>query len=181
VHRVLPFARPFARPFVGPSSLIVLVALGAAVGLESGCGRTAEPRFACPALPSDCDALLAVQAEVEGAYAAAANAKDVDTMDEAAACAQLFTDAVIDGACTARCDELCRLHPCNIEVGDGSVAGPAACPARCSALSGDGIVNDAALDVALFKAAENPGFCTCRACTAPDDALCTALFNCALP
>jgi hypothetical protein len=60
------------------------------------------------------------------------------------------------------------LHPCNIEVGDGSVAGPAACPARCSALSGDGIVNDAALDVALFKAAENPGFCTCRACTAPD-------------
>ncbi|MBM4282402.1 MAG: hypothetical protein FJ137_17165 [Deltaproteobacteria bacterium] len=147
------------------------------------CGRSAEPTYACPAVGDDCATIAATQTAAEAAYARAADAKDGAAMDEAAECVQLQVSAAVagssnadDGSCVDRCAELCRLHPCDVLAVDGAAL---ECPARCDALRGDGAFDDDDLDLALFKAAENPGFCTCRACTAFDDALCTQLFDCA--
>jgi hypothetical protein len=145
--------------------------------LTVACGRTAEPAYACPFVPPDCATLLAVQAEVEADFAAAVDALDADRRAAAGQCAQLFADAVVDGACVERCDELCRLHPCaSAARRDDDLA---TCPDRCDVLVKVGVIDDAVLDVAIFHAAEAPGFCTCEACGSPNDPLCTRLFDCA--
>ena len=156
-------------------SVVVLFA----IAFAGACGRSAEETYACPALGDDCSAIADAQESAEAAYASAADDKDAEQMDAAAQCVQLHVDAAVDGACVDRCDELCRLHPCNVLDGDGAAVATSACPARCAALHDDGAFSNDDLDVAVFKAAENPGFCTCRACTAFDDALCTQLFDCA--
>lgn len=158
-------------------SLTVVVAAVLAV---VGCGRSAAPQVVCPQPATDCAALVEQQAGVEADHAAAAAAGDADVMDEAAQCTQLFVETSLDRQCVDPCDELCRLHPCAIVDDDGTRFDPSTCPARCGALVDEGAIAAADLDVAAVKAAENPGFCTCRACTAVDDALCTRLFACAL-
>jgi hypothetical protein len=144
------------------------------------CGRSAETSFVCQATDDACEAITAAQSDAEAAYAAAADARDPELMDVTAQCVQVHVDAAVDGACVDRCEELCRLHPCDVLDGAGAAVSSAACPERCAALRDDGAFSDDDLDLAVFKAAENPGFCTCRACTAFDDALCTQLFDCAV-
>ena len=87
---------------------------------------------------------------------------------------------LIDGACVEPCGELCRLHPCVILDAGGARQDTAGCGARCLELVADQSIAAADLKVAIEKAAENPGFCTCRACLVEDDAFCTQLFDCAL-
>lgn len=157
-------------------SLAAVLVVGSAV---VACGRSAEEAFACPAVGDDCAAIANAQQSAEAAYAVAADARDADQMDATAQCVQQHVDAAVDGACVDRCDELCRLHPCNVLDEAGAPASTAQCPARCATLRADGAFSNDDLDLAVFKAAENPGFCTCRACTAFDDALCTQLFTCA--
>lgn len=150
------------------------------VGVGSACGRSAEEPYACPAIGEDCAAIARAQQDAEAAYAEAASDKDAEQMDATAQCVQLQVDASVDGACVDRCDELCRLHPCNVLDDTGAAVSTSACPGRCAALREAGSFSDDDLDLAVFKAAENPGFCTCRGCTAFDDALCTQLFDCAI-
>ncbi len=149
-------------------------------GFVGACGRSAEQPYACPAVGDDCATIVDAQKDAEAAYADAASARDPEQMDATAQCVQVHVDAAVDGACVDRCGELCRLHPCNVLDDSGAPVSTSACPARCAALRDDGAFTDDDLDVAVFKAAENPGFCTCRGCTAYDDALCTQLFDCAV-
>jgi hypothetical protein len=166
------------RLFVVACRVVVVTGVGA-LGVGA-CGRSSSTTFPCPAVGDDCAAIAAAQADAEAAYERAAAAKDGAAMDESAQCVQLHVDAAIDAACVDHCDELCRLHPCDVLDKDGTGLAPSACPVRCAALLGDGAFDEDDLDVAVFKAAENPGFCTCRACTVFDDALCTRLFDCAI-
>ena len=155
----------------------------------SACGRSAEPAFACPQPAADCGDLEEQQTAIEAAFTAAADrnsdpeiavAKDAVEMEEASQCEQLLVEQSLDLQCYDDvCAELCRLHPCFVLDDAGELDEPAACGARCTTLVDEGAVAAADLEVALLKAAENPGFCTCRACTAAADALCTRLFDCA--
>ncbi len=167
--------RVVVRAFL--SSLVVSVVVLA------GCGRTPEPVVPCPAPADACDDLLQQQADLEAIYEDASDDgkdKGVAERRESAACLQLITDRLIDGACVEPCGELCRLHPCVILDAGGARQDTAGCGARCLELVADQSIAAADLKVAIEKAAENPGFCTCRACLVEDDAFCTQLFDCAL-
>jgi len=149
----------------------------------SACGRTPEPRVACPAPADDCATLLEQQQQSEAIYIDnAVRGQDVGAAErrEAGVCVQLLTDRVLDLGCAAPCDELCRLHPCAVLDESGARLETSACVERCTALVGDQSIVADDLAVAVDKAAENPGFCTCRACVSEDDALCTQLFDCAI-
>ena len=148
----------------------------------AGCGRTAEPVVPCAALVDDCDGLLEQQASLEAIYAASdpSVAADAQARLEAGQCLQLVEDALLDGDCVEVCPELCRLHPCGILDAEGVRQAPSTCADRCTDLVDAGTVAADDLSIAIEKAAEDPGFCTCRACTSPDDALCTQLFDCAV-
>lgn len=160
-------------------SLVVVVLL---VGLITACGRSAEAQVACPQPADACDDVLAQQHDVEAIFADAVNADDAARADEASDCTQLLVEVSLDKVCVDTCAELCRLHPCFGAPDEAGVrASPDDCAARCANLKEAGTVDDAALAVATQKASEAPGFCTCRACTAADDALCTQLFDCAVP
>lgn len=165
-----------------PLSLFVSLGwiLGCVLVGVAACGRSAEPLFACPQPSDECAELLSDQAAVEVAYADAALALDAALMDESSQCAQLFVEQSLDQQCVEACAELCRLHPCVIVDDEGGRFDPSTCVARCDELVKEGAVVAADLDAATVKAAENPGFCSCRACTAQDDALCTRLFDCAV-
>lgn len=156
----------------------VVRALVVFVFVIASCGRSADPLVPCPQPDDDCEKLVEQQQDVEAVFAAAGD--DADVREEAAQCVQLFVEVSLDRQCVAGCDELCRLHPCAIVDDDGNRFDPSTCPDRCAALEEEGAIDDAALDIAAVNAAENPGFCTCRACTAADDALCTRLFDCAI-
>lgn len=148
-----------------------------------GCGRTPEPVVVCPAPADTCDALLAQQSELEVVYIdAATQGPDVGARArrESASCVQLLTNHLLDLGCVDSCGELCRLHPCAVLDDAGNRLAPSACPERCEALLADQSLVDADLRMAIDKAAENPGFCTCRACVSEDDAFCTQLFDCAI-
>ncbi|MDP2341037.1 MAG: hypothetical protein Q8O67_08770 [Deltaproteobacteria bacterium] len=147
-----------------------------------GCGRSAEPIVACPQPSAECEELLDQQRDLELIYANAAKPDVADgvTMDESSQCVQVFVEQSLDLQCVKGCDELCRLHPCVIVDDDGGRFDPSTCVARCEFLVERGDVAAADLDEATVKAGENPGFCSCRACTAEDDALCTKLFDCAI-
>jgi hypothetical protein len=148
-----------------------------------GCGRTPEPVVACPAPAESCDDLLVQQAELEAVYVdAASQGSDVGAAArrESAGCVQLLTNHLLDLGCVDRCDELCRLHPCAVLDDNGNRLAPTACPERCNALLDDQSLVADDLPLVIDKAAENPGFCTCRACVSEDDAFCTQLFDCAL-
>lgn len=158
------------------SVLLTLFALAA-------CGRSATPTVPCPAPADDCAALLEQQAGLEAVYADASDDGadvGVEVRRDSAACLQLVTDRVVDLGCAAPCDELCRLHPCAVLDDDGNRQAASACPARCEALLEDQSIVAADLPLVIDKAAENPGFCTCRACVTDDDAFCTQLFDCAI-
>ena len=151
--------------------------------LLSACGRTPEPVVPCPAPADDCVALLEQQQQSEAVYIDnAVRGADEGTAErrEAAACVQLLTDRVLELACAPACEELCRLHPCGVLDEAGVRVSPSACVPRCEALVADQSIVADDLDIAVDKAAENPGFCTCRACVSEDDALCTQLFDCAI-
>ena len=87
----------------------------------------------------------------------------------------------LDLGCVDSCEELCRLHPCAVLDDNGAPLAPSSCPERCAALVADQSLVPADLPLVIDKAAENPGFCTCRACVSEDDAFCTQLFDCAIP
>ena len=157
--------------------VVVVVVVGVVVGVF-GCGRSAPPLVACPEPADACDDLIAQQRSIEDVYVGAAD--DAALRDEAAQCTQLLVEVSLDRECVDGCSELCRLHPCAVVDDDGNRFDPAACAARCAALADEGAIDDDALDEAIAHAAEAPGFCTCRACTAADDALCTRLFDCAI-
>jgi hypothetical protein len=162
--------------------LVVVVVVATGAGNVAGCGRTAEPAYPCPFVPADCATLLSVQATVEADFAAAVAAGDVARREEAGQCAQLMTDALVDGNCAPRCALLCRLHPCPSPAAAADDA--TTCPARCEALVASGAVDNPTLDDAVFHAAEAPGFCTCRGCGAndqPSPAVCAELFACTAP
>lgn len=169
-----------------PLFLVVPLRLaGLGAGLVAGlvmsaCGRTADPKVACPQPSADCAELVLQQAGVEGVYATATDDEDTAVMDEAGQCVQLFVEASLDQECVEGCAELCRLHPCGVVDNDGNRQAPSACPDRCEELFDEGAFSDAELEVAAVKAGENPGLCSCRACTAVDDALCTRLFDCVI-
>ena len=159
--------------------LIAASILVVALAAVAACGRSAEPAVACPAPATVCDELLQQQQSIEAAFLAASSADDGDAAIRAAAgeCAVQLSRAALDGGCVEPCVELCRLHPCPVldEVGAVDVDGD--CAARCAVVIGENAGVD--LDRALSRAAEDPGLCSCRGCGAPDDALCTALFDCA--
>jgi hypothetical protein len=158
-------------------ALVVASVLVAATAVGA-CGRSAEPAVACPAPAAECDDLLAQQQAIEATYAAAA-VDDGDPAVRVAAgeCAVLLSRAALDGGCVEACVELCRLHPCPVLDEAGAVDPAGDCPARCGVVVGE----NAGVDIrrAIARAAEDPGLCSCRGCGAPDDALCTALFDCA--
>jgi hypothetical protein len=148
------------------------------------CGRTPEPVVACPAPADTCDDLLVQQAELEALYIdAATQGADVGakTRRESAACLQLLTNHLLDLDCVDSCEELCRLHPCAVLDDNGVRLAPSSCPERCAALVANQSLVADDLPLVIDKAAENPGFCTCRACVSEDDAFCTQLFDCAIP
>ena len=147
----------------------------------TSCGRSAEPIFPCPQPAADCKALIEQQTLVEGAFTSAAAAQDPVLMNESSECVQFFVEQSLDLQCVDSCVELCRLHPCTVVDDDGQRFDPSACADRCQVLADEGAIVANDFNIATAKAAENPGFCTCRACTAPDDALCTRLFDCAGP
>lgn len=156
------------------------------VAMGLSCGRSAVPEVACPALADDCDGLARQAAALEAAYQdAVAGSSDEAAVEataaaraEAGQCRQLIADAQLDGACIEVCPELCRLHPCGVLDADGARQDPGACADRCAELDDAGAFAPTDLETAVVKAAEDPGFCTCRACTSADDALCTQLFDC---
>ncbi len=160
------------------------VVLASFVMMLVACGRTPEPVVACPAPADDCPTLLQQQQELESVYIdfAVRGADEGATQRrEAAGCGQLLTDRVVNLGCVQPCAELCRLHPCGVLDDDGTRVSPSNCPARCEALVADQSIVADDLAIAIGKAAENPGFCTCRACISEDDSLCTQLFDCAIP
>jgi hypothetical protein len=152
-----------------------LLAVGASVG---SCGRSAESAVNCPAPAADCSELEEQQAAAEAAHAAApADGEGADVRRDAGECVALLVAEAVVGECVDPCAELCRLHPCPVLDADGVVDVDADCAARCAeVVEADGSVD---LDTALARAAQEPAFCTCRGCGAPDDALCTGLFDCA--
>jgi hypothetical protein len=157
--------------------LVVTVVLVATAAIGA-CGRSAEPAVACPAPATDCDDLLAQQRAIESAYTAAAVDGDDPAVRAAAGeCAVLLSRAALDAGCVEACVELCRLHPCPILDDSGVVDDDGDCVARCGVVVAESAGVD--LDRALSRAAQDPGLCSCRGCGAPDDALCTALFDCA--
>lgn len=161
------------RALLVTSALLMLVA----------CGRTPEPLVPCPAPADDCPALLEQQQQSEAVYidnAVRGEGSGAPQRREAAACVQLLTDRVLELSCAPACDELCRLHPCGVVNDAGVRVSPSACVPRCEALVADQSIVADDLEIAVDKAAENPGFCTCRACVNEDDALCTVLFDCAI-
>jgi hypothetical protein len=148
------------------------------------CGRTPEPAVPCPAPADTCDDVLAQQAELEAVYGAAASegpAEGTAARRESAACVQLLTNRALDLGCVDSCAELCRLHPCAVLDDAGNRQPSSACADRCTALVADQSIVVDNLPFAVEKAADNPGFCTCRACITADDAFCTQLFDCAIP
>jgi hypothetical protein len=157
---------------------LVIAAAVVAVAVVGACGRSAEPAIACPAPAADCDDLLAQQQAIESAHAAAAvEGGDAAVRVAAGECAVQLSRAALDGGCVEACVELCRLHPCPVLDESGAVDADGDCAARCGVVIGENAGID--LDRALARAAEDPGLCSCRGCGAPDDALCTALFDCA--
>ena len=155
---------------------LFFVALVSCVVAVVACGRSAEPRVACPQPASDCADLLLQQADIEAVFAAGVAAEDAALADEAAQCEQLLIEVAVDKSCFANnCAELCRLHPCPGAGGEDA----GSCAARCDDLLAAGTIDVVSLGQVLEKAGERPAFCTCRACTAPDDAFCTELFDCA--
>jgi hypothetical protein len=146
------------------------------------CGRSAEPVVACPAPSDDCAVLLEQQAGVEAVYAGAAVDGDsaaAAVRAESGACVQVLVGRSLELGCVEPCAELCRLHPCPVLSAEGAiVVGDTACIDRCAEVSADVAVGQS-LGVAIDRAAEEPGLCTCRGCASPDDALCTGLFDCA--
>jgi hypothetical protein len=162
----------------------LLCAVVLLVSSTVGCGRTPEPVVPCPAPADTCDDLLLQQAELEAIYIdAATEGPDVgvDVRRESASCVQLLTNHLLDLGCVDRCEELCRLHPCTVLDDDGKRLASSACPERCSDLLAEQSLVADDLVMVIDKAAENPGFCTCRACLSDDDAFCTQLFDCAIP
>ena len=160
---------------------LALIAASVLAVVVGACGRSAVPAVACPAPAAVCDDLLQQQQTVEAAFLAASGDDDGDaTIRQAAGeCAVQLSRAALDGGCVEPCVELCRLHPCPVldETGAVDVDGDGDCAARCAVVVGENAGVD--LDRALSRAAEDPGLCSCRGCGAPDDALCTALFDCA--
>jgi hypothetical protein len=157
----------------------IFLGIAATMWALVACGRTGESAHPCPAVGTDCTSLGTALASAERAYADATERRDGVAMDDAAQCVQVHVDAAVDATCVERCAELCRLHPCDVLDDAGVALGPAECAGRCATLRDSGAFDNDDLDLALFKAAENPGLCSCRACTAFDDALCTRLFDCA--
>ncbi len=144
----------------------------------SSCGRSAESTVGCPAPAATCPELAEQQAAAEAARAGApADAGGAATRREAGECVAFLVSEAVEGECVEPCDELCRLHPCPVKDADGVVDVDADCAARCAEVIDDNPGVD--LDTALARAAQEPTLCTCRGCGAPDDALCTALFDCA--
>ncbi len=162
-----------------PAALLVLLPLLPGVLALGACGRSAEPLLACPQPAAECKDLIAQQSTVEAVFAGADDA-DVDLRDEAAQCTQLLVEVSLDQQCVEGCAELCRLHPCAVVDDAGGRFDPSTCKQRCEDLQDAGDIVDADLDAVVVKAAEAPGFCTCRACTAADDVFCTRLFDCAI-
>jgi hypothetical protein len=167
---------------VRPTSLHAPLVCALLAALSSACGRSAEPVVACPAPAADCATLLQQQTTVETAYGAALPVDDEDDGDadarrEAGECAAQLVQASLELGCVDRCVELCRLHPCPVLDEAGAVDVDGDCVARCGVVVGQSPA--VAIDTAITRAAEEPGLCTCRGCGAPDDALCTGLFDCA--
>ena len=163
----------FLKPFV---TCVVVAAMMA-------CGRSAEPAVACPAPSDDCAVLLEQQAGIEAVYAGAAVDGDsaaAAVRAESGECVQALVGRSLELGCVEPCAELCRLHPCPVLSAEGDiVVADTACIDRCAEVSADVAVAQS-LGVAIDRAAEEPGLCTCRGCASPDDALCTELFDCAL-
>lgn len=159
--------------------LALIAAVAVAVAAFGGCGRSAVPAVACPAPAAACDDLLEQQQGIEAAFLAASGDDDGDAAIRQAAgeCAVQLSRAALEGGCVEPCVELCRLHPCPVLDEAGAVDVNGDCAARCAVVIGENAGVD--LDRALSRAAEDPGLCSCRGCGAPDDALCTALFDCA--
>lgn len=160
-----------------------LLSLAAGAWLSIACGRSTEPVVPCPAPAADCATLLQQQQAIEAAYTAAspvddgvADPGDAAARQEAGECAVQLVRASLELGCVDRCVELCRLHPCSVLDEAGAVDVDGDCAARCGVVVA---ATPVALDAAIIAAAEEPGQCTCRGCGAPDDALCTALFDCA--
>jgi len=163
------------------NSIVACVVVASAL---TACGRSAEAVVGCPAPGDECAVVLEQQAGIEAVYAAAAvdgDAAAAAVRAESGACIQALVARSLELGCVAPCGELCRLHPCPILSAEGAVVvGDTACVDRCAEVSADVAVAQT-LGVAIDRAAEEPGLCTCRGCASPDDALCTQLFDCAAP
>ena len=160
-------------------AIIAASVLAVAVAAVLSCGRSAVAAVACPAPAAVCDDLLQQQQSIEAAFLAASGVDDGDAAIREAAgeCAVQLSRAALDGGCVEPCVELCRLHPCPVLDEAGAVDVDGDCVARCAVVVTESAGVD--LDRALSRAAEDPGLCSCRGCGAPDDALCTVLFDCA--
>lgn len=139
------------------------------------CGRT-SPADPCAArvglLCRDLDdARAAAQAQFDAAVTAHNSDDDVRAQGT---CVQSLVIEQVERKCLAddRCVDLCALHPCPVQ-------GNELCRARCDDVVRASEIENAALDAAIIRAAEQPTLCTCTVCDAVTAPLCADLWACA--
>jgi hypothetical protein len=145
--------------------------------LASACGRTPEARTAYPCLAdltADCAGLEEQREDLENTYLqeAAKDAPDAVRADDIAACSHTVVQEQLSAGCLKDpCEALCEMHPCDVQGGDD-------CGALCSAVVEAEQIAASALQDAILRTADRPGFCTCQVCDEASAALCTDVFVC---
>jgi hypothetical protein len=144
-----------------------------ALALAAACGRSSpDPCRAREGLT--CDTLAAERALEEADFLAAVAAADGDAISAEGECVQAIVAEQLERFCIDDpCAELCELHPC-------ALRGEGACAAQCERIAADNAIPGAALEAALVRAADRPGFCSCAVCDDATRALCDELWLCSV-
>ena len=146
--------------------------------MAGACGRSSpQPCRAREGLA--CDALAQERSLEQADFDATIVVFDAQAAGREGRCVQSLVAEQLEKRCIDdRCAELCALHPCTVRDAqrDPSVDD---CATRCLEEVAENAIADAALELAIIRAAEVPTLCTCAVCDEATLALCEQLWVCA--